>query len=337
VKAHLIAVQAKMTLEDYESAGRFAGRIDALCARAIAGLDGAPKLIAFPETIGFPLLLTLGCYERVASCTTAYGAARGVLRQSWREVLRALGRGAFGLNALYIARAPAAYRAYHEAFSSAARRYRATIVAGSIFLPQLEEEAAKGLHVVGRYVYNTAYTFSPEGRLLDRTFKSYLMPAEARAQLRGGAPREVHGFCTPLGKVGVAICLDAFYGSVIDRLDGLGVAVVVQPSANHAPWRAAWPANPEETEESAWFKYGLRAQLQERLYLRYGVNPMLVGTVLDLRPRGRSSIVANTRYHYAEHEGYPGLLAVAESGDEEEIIRATVVLPHETPVAAEVS
>jgi hypothetical protein len=43
VKAHLIAVQAKMALEDYESAERFAKRIDALSARAVAGLDGAPR------------------------------------------------------------------------------------------------------------------------------------------------------------------------------------------------------------------------------------------------------------------------------------------------------
>lgn len=334
MRVHLVAVQAAMTLADYLSAESFAARIDALCARAAQGLDGAAKLFAFPEAIGFPLLLALGAGGRPpkAAHETAYAAARALLLRERRGVLAAALRHRTGpLGALYLTRAKEAYLAYRAAFSAAARRYQATIVAGSIFLPQLEEEASRGLYVTSPQVFNTAFTFSPSGRLLDRTTKSYLTPAELRARLRGGSPAGVHTFETPLGRVGVAICLDAFYGSVMDRLDGLGARVVVQPSANHAPWQRAWPADPRHSEESAWFSYGLRAGLQDRLHLQYGVNPMLVGAVYDLEPRGRSSIVANTRFHDtalhdAALEGYPGLLAVAESDDEEEVVCATVEL-----------
>jgi hypothetical protein len=328
MQAHLIAVQASLKVEDYRDEASFCGKIDQLTALAVAGLDDKPKLVAFPETIGFPLLLTLGHYQRVRRQRTAYGAAWQLLKADWRRVVKvALERRAFGLDALYLARAKEVYGVYQRAFSAAAKAYGVTVVAGTIFLPQLEEEASKGVHVVGKHVFNTAFSFSPQGRLLDRSYKAYLVPAEAKAKLRGGSPASVHGFKTPVGKVGVAICLDGFYGSVIDRMDGLGLDIVVQPSANHVSWRRAWPANPAETEESAWFGYGLRAQLQDRLHLRYGVNPMMVGEVFGLKPRGRSSLIVNTRFCPGQTlEGYKGLLKIAKSDDQEEIVRATVVL-----------
>ena len=78
------------------------------------------------------------------------------------------------------------------------------------------------------------------------------------------------------------------------------------------------------SEGEAWLRYGLREQVQNRMNIQYGVNPMLVGDVWDLSPRGRSSIVANTRFCSTELEGYPGLLAIAPTPDEEAIVRVSV-------------
>lgn len=327
-KIHLIAVQADMRLSDYQSAEHFKAKVLALTRRAVEDLDDAPKLVAFPETIGFPLLLTTGDYGAVSKFSRVSEGVRYLLRQHWRNVLRAAWRWrVFGLEALYLSKALPAYLAYRDAFSEAAQTYGVTIVAGSHFLPHIEEEATRGVHIADKRVHNVAYGFAPTGRIINRSSKRYLNPGtESRAGLSRSNTLP-HPFETPVGRVGVAICLDGFYSSIIEHLDGLGTCIVVQPSANHAPWDRPWPADHNLSEGEAWLEQGLRAQLQGRLHLRYGVNPMMVGDVWNLRPRGRSSLLTNTRFMDAETEGYRGVLALAQSDDQEEVVRAEVAIP----------
>lgn len=325
MKAQLVAVQARMQPADYHDAASFQAKILALTERAVDGLGEGPRLLAFPELIGFPLLML---DEPEALRAGSVKQAIWLLLQEHRlELLGVMAGRQLGLlGALYALRAVPAYLAYREAFAEAARLAGATVVAGSILLPHVEEEAARGVHVVGRRVYNTAFSFGPHGGVLNRTRKCYLMPNETRSGLSRGVT-ELSGFETPLGRVGVAICLDGFYSSVIERFDGLGAAVVVQPSANVAEWTRRWPPNPALSEGEAWLSLGLRRQLQGRLHLRYGVNPMLVGDLLGLSLRGRSSLVVNTRFQPdVGLEGYQGLLAIAPSDCEEAFVRAEIAL-----------
>ncbi len=318
MKVHLVAVQAEVTLGAYLSADAFRERVLALTERAVAGLSDVPTLVAFPEAFGVPLLVLLG--EKKVSKTVPTVAWR-LLRRHGGALLR-------GRRAFYGARALEVYRAYTDAFAEAARRYGVTIVAGSVFLPHVEAEASKGLYVAAARVANVAYTFGPSGTVIDRTRKRYLTSGiESRIGLTAADEAVQHSFETPVGRVGVAICLDGFYSSLIERFDGLGVQVMVQPSANFASWSRPWPANPALTEGEAWLKHGLRHQLQNRYALRYGVNPMLVGDLFGMKVEGRSSLVANTRYHPgASAAGYSGLLACADDPTQEAIVRASVAL-----------
>ena len=329
MKVHLIAVQAAMQPSDYRSAESFKAKVMRLTQQAVAGLDDAPKLVAFPETIGFPLLFTLGEYEAVAKFSRVSQAGRYILGRHWRNVLHTAWRWrtCLALERSTSPRAIPAYLAYKDAFSETARTYKATIVAGSHFLPHIEEEATRGVHIAGKHIYNVAYSFAPTGRIINRSSKRYLTPgAETRSGLSRSKDR-VQPFESPVGRIGVAVCLDGFYSSVIEQLDGLGTQIVVQPSANHAPWDRAWPADPSLSEGEAWLKKGLRAQLGGRLSLRYGVNPMMVGDLWDLKARGRSSLLTNTRFMKAETEGYEGILALAKTDHQEEIVRAAVDYP----------
>jgi predicted amidohydrolase len=327
VNVHLIAVQAEMQLSHYRSPEAFAAWISELSRRAVAGLDDAPKLLAFPETIGMPLLLT-SHYAEVSRCTRLPEAVRVLLGREWRAVLRsAFKHGAWGPQAFFLARALPAYRAYVEAFSAAARETGATLVAGSSFLPLVADEPARGPHVADARVENVAYTFAPTGTPLGRSAKRYLTPGlESRLGLARALTEAQQVLTTPAGRVGVAVCLDGFHSSVLDAFDGLGAEVVVQPSANYAPWTRRWPPDDAYSEGEAWLSLGLRAGVRGRQNVRYGVNPMLVGGLFDLRAEGRSSIVANPRYHAAETEGYGGVVALAETFDREEIVRARVTL-----------
>ncbi len=328
MNVHLIAVQAQLRLSNYRSPEAFAAWVLELSERAVAGLDDAPKLLAFPETVGLPLLLTLGRYADVSRRTQLTGAALSGLRQEWRRVLRAaLKHRAVGPQAFFVARALPAYRAYVAAFSGAARRTGATLVAGSSFLPHIENEAARGLHVADGRVQNVAYTFGPTGTLLGRSGKRYLTGGlESRLGLSRAPAESLRVLHTPAGRVGVALCLDGFYSSVLETFDGLGADIVVQPSANYAPWTRRWPPDESYSEGEAWLSLGLRAGLRGRQTIRYGVNPMLVGGMFELRAEGRTSIVANSRYLEAETEGYSGVVALARSCDAEEVVRTTVEL-----------
>lgn len=326
VKVHLAAVQARMRSEPYRTPEAFAEWIVGLTERAAQGLDDAPKLVAFPEIIGMPLLLTLS-QGGGSSPTRLSSVALTLLKREWRAVLRAaVQHRAFGPQAFFLARALPAYRAYTDAFSEAARLTGATIVAGTSFLPAVSDEAARGLHITSSRVENAAYTFAPTGNILGRSAKRFLTAGlESRVGLsRGKGATNV--LETPAGRVGVAVCLDGFYSTVLDTLDGLGAQVVVQPSANFAPWARRWPPDGAYSEGEAWLTFGLRRGVRDRQNVRYGVNPMLVGELFGLRAEGRSSIVANPRFLEAETEGYGGVVALAGSSDQEAIVRVTVPL-----------
>ena len=92
-------------------------------------------------------------------------------------------------------------------------------------------------------------------------------------------------------------------------------------------WTRRWPPDGSYSEGEAWLSLGLRRGVRGRQNIRYGVNPMLVGGMFDLRAEGRTSLVANPRFLGAETEGYGGVMAFARSYDREEIVRAVVELP----------
>lgn len=326
ITAQLVAVQAKMSLDHYRDAAAFRRKVLELTEEAILGLDRLPTLIAFPEAIGFPLLLTLSGNPNILRSRRLTQAITALGRGELASAVRTMAARRIGpLRALYHLRAKDAFVAYAGAFAEAARFARATIVGGTIFLPQIELEASRGLHVAADVVRNTAFTFAPSGLLLDRTHKRYLTAGlESRVGLVGSDAAAVHTFTAPVGKVGIAICLDGFYGSTFERLDGLEATVVVQPSANFAKWSRPWPADSNLCEGDAWFARGLRSQIQDRMHIRVGVNPMLVAELWDLEAEGRSSIVVNHRFQDAAVEGLDGMLAVASSCDRQEVVRAKV-------------
>lgn len=322
---NLVAVQAHMTLSDYANAERFHHKIMSLSEKAVDGLASGPTLLAFPELIGFPLLLTLGS-ANASSLGTSRQAALSLLRTSWRKVLAlSFKQLYFRRSNLFLSNALPAYTIYKRAFSEAAQTFGVTIVAGTSFLPHIEEEGARGTHIADPRVSNTAFSFAPTGTLLSRTQKVYLNAgSESALGLEKGRLHHLQAIHSELGKLGIAICLDAFYSSVIEQFDSLGAEIIVQPSANHASWYRRWPQDSVLTEGEAWFAHGLLKQVQNRQNIRLGVNPMMVGKLWDLEASGRSSIVANTSFYPEANKELPGLLAVAESPFEEEIVSVTL-------------
>lgn len=330
----LAAVQARLDVGHVASEEAFASWVTGLARRAVADAPvGVPRLVAFPEAIGLalPFALRLPDAAEVAAEPDLLRAALRVLRRDATGVLRAAWRyRAFGPSAFFVARALPSYRAYASAFRAAARASDAVVVAGTAFLPDIEEEAARGVHVARPTVHNVAYTYAPGGGLLGRSKKVCLTPGvESRVGIRRGRVEDLPVMRTPAGRVAVAVCLDGWFDGVVSALDGRGAEVLVQPSANDAPWDRAWPPDPTLREGEAWLARGLRAGLQGRTNLRFALNPMLVGEFAGFRPRGRSSILANVA-RVGEDPGWAdpaaGVVALADSADAEEVVTALVAL-----------
>ncbi len=332
MRAHLVAVQARLEVRHVATAPAFRAWVVGLADRAMEAVpaDGGPVLLAYPEAIALPLALALDAPGEVLGATDLARAAWQLMRREWPLVLReALRHRRPPAAALWLARAVPAYRAYAEAFAEVARRSGATVVAGSGFFPAVAYEAARGWHVADGRVFNRSTVFSPAGRILGGSAKVYLAAgAESRAGLTCGRLEDLRPVHTALGPVGVAICLDGWFDDVVAALDGQGARVLVQPSANDADWGRPWPPDPRLSEGEAWLARGLRSVLQRRSHLLYAVNPMLVGEAMGFRPRGRSSVLANAALvRHAWVEDREGVVALAPDSKTESVVVASVDLP----------
>jgi predicted amidohydrolase len=341
----LAAVQMRWSAADYRSGEAFAARVLDLTRAAVAGAPG-PALVAFPELVGVPLLATAaGVADALEDGLVR--ALVGWAARSPRRWAGAAGRHWRGpLAHVYASLAPEAFVLHRDAFAAAARATGATVVGGSAFLPTVAYEAARGVHVVDPRTRNVALVFAPTGALIGRAAKAHLTTGlERRLGLSVGRVADLPVLTTPVGRVGVAVCLDGWYHHVLEHFDGLGAQIVVQPSANDAPWMRPWPPDPRRSEEDAWLGLGLRAGIQGRASLRYGVNPMLVGDLAPLAPRGRSAIVARVAAggdgggdgrggaggDESAGDGVPGwgpgLLALAPDADAEAVVVVDVAHP----------
>jgi len=330
----LAAVQPRWRAEDYATPDGFTARVCDLAARAVAGAPG-PALVAFPELWALPLLATAaGAGERLDQ--GLWAAARTLVRQrGLRWTALALRRRWRWSSAAYADLGVAAFALWTEAFGEAARATGATLVGGSGFFPTVAYEAARGLHVADARAHNVALVIAPTGAVVARASKVFLTEGlEQRVGLARGRLEDLVVVDTPVGRVAVAVCLDGWYHHVLERLDGLGAQVLVQPSANAASWTRPWPPDPSVDEGGAWLGRGLRAGLVGRAHLRYGVNPMLVGELAPLSLEGRSTVVARTAAlsdppadgaWTAEH----GILGIASGASEEDVVVVDVPHPDE--------
>jgi len=312
----LAVVQARIEPEAYRSSEAFTRRTLELARQAVRA-DGPPaaaRVIAFPEAYALPLIFWLETPAAVVEAPSALKAALQLLGTILpAKPFSFLRHTPPGL--LYRERLLAVWPTYTRAFSRAARETGSYLIAGSIFGPPLDEEPVQGLHPQNSANHNWLAVFTPSGRILARVPKMRLVAEERKAFLHPGrfGPHVVE---TRLGKIGVLICLDAFHESLVERIDGSGAWLLVQPSANAAAWEGPWSADPGQREGEVWLREGLAGKLAGRENLRYGMNPMLNGKFYETTFEGRSSIAAPGR-----------ILALAGSPVGDEIVRITVERP----------
>ncbi|MDW8289553.1 MAG: carbon-nitrogen hydrolase family protein [Armatimonadota bacterium] len=304
----LVAIQMRTTLEDYQSEQRLTARIDALVARAKQQSRPATQvLVVLPEDVGLGMLF-LDDYGAVKGCRSIYEAAKELFQRYAEPVGRLVQTYQVPpIRALLLVLGEKLESRYRRLFSRMARKHRVTLVAGSAPLPDSRHRTE---------VYNTCYVFDPQGRLILQQRKVHLIPLEGQEgmHLSAGRVEDLRVVDTPVGRLGVAICLDAFYADVIEALVRQEARLIAQPSFNPLPWT---PEQAESWKASLW-------QACQQYPDVVGINPMMVGKLFDdVVMEGRSSIVA----HASRTHDQSGYLAQAKSATEEEIL--VTLMPRE--------
>jgi predicted amidohydrolase len=344
----LVAVQPYMTLADYRTVDAFDAKIASLADRVAAARErdahGAfrhPAVVVFPEHIG-TFLSIAGYGDLVHAGDDVDTVLRRVVVRSPLRLLATMARYGTISPALatLLMESPKMHRAYRQAFRETARRLHATVVAGSIILPDNADGLdAERLRPASTRLYNLAYTFAPDGRCVDVTRKVNLVPTlEDTLPIVPGPIEALAPIESPCGRVGVMICYDGFrephtghepgFRPLGSHLAAAGVEIVAQPSANPWPWNDRWAfcdEGEDQLRKEQWLREGLFSQLPDMPGVRYVVNPQLIGDLLGTRFDGRSYVFER------RPDGTATILAAAASerlaSDSEEIVVTRVVAP----------
>ena len=262
-----------------------------------------PNLVALGEVLGLPLTLAgkRGYLPRrmhtsnVAITMLALGYARRILHY------RHLYVGISPVRALLLSLSDLMYRPFTTTLSRLAAQHSIYLCASSIAphiristslvdINRLGRKNAEKVYLPdGPGVYNTAFLWGPDGTLIGITDKIFLTESERTIlDLTPGDLQAVRAFDTEMGKVGIAISLDAFTPEYLRTLDGLGTRTVIQNDANDTLWAAAcktWEWQPQE-----WLNSVLGSVQDDYPNLYFNVCPMQVGNFFDIAFDGQSTI-----------------------------------------------
>jgi predicted amidohydrolase len=302
-RGNLVGIQPTMMFSDYRSAGSFYAALDRYFAAAMArGWLGPQTIVVLPEYLGTWLVAVDAPATLFRSTRLARALARLALRHA----------GAFAAGflraptsdrvkyALFRARAGAMAAAYTEVFAALARRYRITIVAGSILLPAPHIRAGRVVGSSGA-LENIAAVFHPNGLADDQLARKHFLTS-AEQPFIAPAPRVAPPvYATPAGRLAVLVCADAFYPASYAALAAREVQMLAVPSYLETSniWQQPWPGYngsppPADvdlrdvgaiTERQAWLRYGMAGRIAAA-GIPYGINVFLRGTILDLGSDG---------------------------------------------------
>lgn len=333
----LVAVQMKLDLDDYWSRDGFERRILGMMERISRKIEpGLPTLVAFPEDVGLMLVLA-GMHRRLQGVQHIADGIRRAVRALFVPSLLCRWKHRLAwVPALFLTRHAQIASIYFDVFSRAAKEYGVYLVGGSVVLPPYPSTDGRVQWEEGPLaarLYNTSYLFGPDGRVLGKQEKVHLIDLEQEAALHldQGESDGISVIETPIGRIGIAICLDCFQDDVAEALERGKADFLVQPSANPGPW------SPEQQLD--WLNSSYKRTVLEGRF-EYGINPMMTGAIWDLEFFGQSSIVARDRGIAGRHLGYAhlepmeGFLALAGDDRSEEILVARVPHPRRLAHAA---
>lgn len=315
-----IAVQPKWGAADFLSAARFRAWMTAQLKSAQPHLHPEhPNLVVLTELNGLPLVLRGGW---LAAATGRFDVAAALLFvHHLPAALPVLLREQVSpVRALQLAVADQNAALYLSVCRDLAREYGVYLVCGSAPMPRYRLQGNM-LRRHGPELHNQTLILGPDGQLIGAASKVFLTPDEEAGgvDLSPAALEQLRVYPTGVGDLGVAISLDAFRPEVIAHLEAQGCTLLLQPDANGSPWtglEGIYPAGQVPRDQPlAWLESSWQVTATSPT-IRYAVNPMVVGNLLDLSFDGQSSVTgpadeAPTPRSYVMTRPRPGFLALA--------------------------
>ncbi len=302
--ARLIAVGNRINPQAAATEHSFSAELERIVGMAVPyfAVD-RPNLVALGEMLGLPLAISgkRGYLSRhvhtsnVAISMLALGYGRRML------YYRRLYAGISLVRSLLLSLSDVMYRPFEATLSRLAAKY-AIYLSATTITPHVHcsmstadinrfgrRNAGKVYLPDGPGVYNTGFLWGPDGRLIGTTDKVYLTDSEkATLDLTPGEMDNVEAFETEIGKIGMAISLDAFTPEYLHQLDSLGTTIVIQNDANDQPW--ASPSKTCEWQPQEWLNSVLGSLQGDYPHLYLNICPMQVGNFFDVTFDGQSTI-----------------------------------------------
>ncbi len=302
--ARLIAVGNLISLQAAATEQSFATELERIVGMAVPHLArDRPNLVVLGEILGLPLALSgkrgylsrLMHTSNVAISMLALGYGRRMIHY------RRLYTGISLVRSLLLSMSDVMYRPFASTLSWLAARHSVYLSASTI-TPHVQcststvdishfgrRHSGKVFLPDGPGVYNTGFLWGPDGSLVGTTDKVFLTDNEkATLDLTAGNLDSVQVFETEIGKIGIAISLDAFAPEYLQRLDSLGACIVIQNDANDQPW--AGPSKTCDWQPQEWLNSVLGSVQDDYPHLHYNICPMQVGNFFDVTFDGQSTI-----------------------------------------------
>src|SRR2546423_11966723 len=302
--ARLIAVGNRISLQAAATEQSFATELERIVGMAVPHLaTDRPNLVVLGEILGLPLALSgkrgylsrLMHTSNVAMSMLALGYGRRMIHY------RRLYAGISLVRSLLLSLSDVMYRPFASTLSRLAARHSVYLSASTI-TPHVQcststvdishfgrRHSGKVFLPDGPGVYNTGFLWGPDGSLVGTTDKVCLTDNEKETlDLTPGNLDSVQAFETEIGKIGIAISLDAFTPEYLQKLDSQGACIVIQNDANDQPWATSSKTCDWQPQE--WLNAVLGSLQDDYPHLYYNICSMQVGNFFDVTFDGQSTI-----------------------------------------------
>lgn len=268
------------------------------------------KTIAvYPETIGM-WLAAANESEYIYSKKDARNAVLPIIIRNFgpflAEVIRSKEKDKC-VAAIFKLKSRQIAKIYNGTFSSLAKKYDITIVAGSVVLsdPHIDEEG--NLTTGNGKLYNVSVVYKPDGKPYPQiVYKLHPIPEE-QSFVSPSPFTKFPVFDTPAGTLAVLICADSWFEEPYESFKGKNVDFIAIPSHNSS--RQDWemphdlkPQDPEDlkinansatfTEKDAWLKYSMVTRAP-KAGIKYGLNIFMTGSLWKSKDNAYAIVYEN--------------------------------------------
>ena len=280
-KGNIVGISPYMTLVDYASEEHFIAKLDGyLQAALLKGWLNEKTIVLFPEYLASWLVIE-NEKNSIYTAPTAGKAMGTFVTSNFFSYLRSWFTSPDGIDdkikyGVFASKGSRVARIYVDVFSALAKKYKVTIVAGSILLPN--PEVIKNKITVNKGpLYNMTAVFNADGTLQPKLVRKAFPVAEELPFIAKCPVSEIPVFDLPAGRTAVMICADAWYPESYEAVNKLQPQFILVPSftPEDSAMRKSWTGysggeNPKDADttdigkitlQQAWNKYTLPGRI----------------------------------------------------------------------------